>query len=274
MIPKITPGYEDIMPDEYKELVEDGPYGRNLGVKDLGTFKEAIEKHPLCAGCGLGLGLRLIIASLPAPEDTIIVGTTGCNSILMPQLAIQNIHSLFGNQSAVASGLKRSLDIRFPDKVKDVVVIGGDGGVADIGIAFTLHAWIRMEKITTIMLDNECYANTGGQESSMTKEGTVLNMAPVGKKYPKAPMFELARESGCVYVAEVSPLHPRKLEKYIKRAIIIARTLGPTYVQVFTPCPTNYKFSPSETLAKTKEGENIREYITPEAEKLIKEQKL
>ena len=274
MIPKITPGYEDIMPDEYKELVEDGPYRRNLGVKDLGTFKEAIEKHPLCAGCGLGLGLRLITASLPAPEDTIVVGTTGCNSILMPQLAIQNIHSLFGNQSAVASGLKRSLDIRFPDKVKDVVVIGGDGGVADIGIAFTLHAWIRMAKITTIMLDNECYANTGGQESSMTKEGTVLNMAPVGKKYPKAPMFELARESGCVYVAEVSPLHPRKLEKYIKRAIIIARTLGPTYVQVFTPCPTNYKFSPLETLAKTKEGENIREYITPEAEKLIKEQKL
>jgi len=274
MIPKITSGYEDIMPDEYKELVENGPYGRDLGVKDLGTFKEAIEQHPLCAGCALGMSIRQIIASLPKPEDTIIVGTTGCNSILMPQLAIQNIHSLFGNQSGVASGLKRGLSIRFPDKVKDVVVIGGDGGVADIGISFTMHAWIRLEKITTIMLDNECYANTGGQESSMTEEGTVLNMAPFGKKYPKAPMFELARESGCVYAAEVSPLHPRKLEKFVKRAIIAARTLGPTYLQVYTPCTTNYKFPPVETLAKTKESENIREYMTPEAEKLIKDLKL
>ena len=235
MIPEITPGYEDVMPDEYKELVKDGPYGRNLGVKDLGIFKEAIEQHPLCVGCGLGLALRLIIASLPNPEDTIFVGTTGCNSILMPQLAIQNIHSLFGNQSGVASGLKRGLSIRFPDKIKDVISIGGDGGVADIGLSFTMHAWIRREKITTIMLDNECYANTGGQESCMTKEGVVLNMAPLGKKYPKAPMFEIARDSGCVYVAEVSPLHPRKLEKFVRRAIILARTLGPTYVQLLTP---------------------------------------
>ncbi len=269
MMPKISPGFEDVLPAEYRELVKDGPYGRNLGIKDLGTFKELIAEHPLCAGCALGLSIRFIMAALPCPEDTVVVGTTGCNSILMPQLAIHNIHSLFGNQNAVASGLKRALKIRYPDKNKDVVVIAGDGGTADIGFAMTMHSWIRGENIATIMLDNEGYSNTGGQESGMTREGVVLNMAPLGKKYPKMPMFELARESGCVYVAAVSPASPRRLERMVKRAILVAREVGPTYVQIYCPCATNYKFDPSETLKRTKADEQIREYMSPDAKELI-----
>ena len=77
---KISPGFEDIMPEEYKDLVERGSYGQNYGVADLGSYKELIEEHPLCAGCGLALSVRLTLASLPAPEDTIIVGSTGCSS--------------------------------------------------------------------------------------------------------------------------------------------------------------------------------------------------
>ncbi|MDA8226220.1 MAG: ferredoxin oxidoreductase, partial [Desulfitobacterium hafniense] len=119
----ISPVFEEIMPLEYRELVENGPYGKNLGVTDLGSFKELLEEHPLCAGCGLALSLRLILTSLPNPEDTIIVGSTGCSALAFPQVALQNIHSLFGNQNAVASGLKRALKLRFPDKVKDVFVI-------------------------------------------------------------------------------------------------------------------------------------------------------
>jgi pyruvate ferredoxin oxidoreductase beta subunit len=270
-IATISPVFEDVMPEEYRSLVHDGPYGRNLGIKNLGTFKELIEEHPLCAGCGLALAIRLTMASLPTPEDTIIVGTTGCNSILMPQLAIHNIHSLFGNQSSLAVGLKRALKIRYPDKNKDVVVIAGDGGIADIGLSPTLHSWLRRENITTIMLDNESYSNTGGQESGMSCEGTVLNMAPTGKKFPKIPMPEIAKDSGCAYVATVSVANTMRLGKMVKRAILVAREIGPTYLQIFVPCPTNYKFATSETLKRAKEHEKITEYISPEAEKLIKE---
>lgn len=270
-IATISPGYEDVMPEEYVELVKNGPYGRGLGVKDLGTFKELIEEHPLCAGCGLALAIRVIVASLPSPEDTIIVGTTGCNSILMPQLAVHNIHSLFGNQSSVAAGLKRALKLRYPDKNKDVVVMAGDGGVADIGLSPTMHAWFRRDNITTIMLDNEGYSNTGGQESGMSREGAVLNMAPTGKKFPKLPLPEIAKTSGCAYVATVSLGNTRRLGKMVRRAILIAREIGPTYVQIYLPCPTNYKFPPSETLKWAKEREEVTEYISSEAEELIKE---
>lgn len=265
---KVSPGFERILPEEYQELVKDGPYGRSLGVKDLGTFKEVIEEHPLCVGCALALSMRLVIASLPSPENTIIVGTTGCSAILMPQVAIHNIHSLFGNQSAVATGLKRALRIRYPDKPKDVVVMAGDGGIADIGLSSTMHSWFRRENITTIMLDNEAYSNTGGQESGMTRQGVVLNMAPLGKKFPKIPLDEVAKIAGCAYVATTTPTEARRLGQMVRRAVLVAREIGPTYVQISCLCLTNYKLTPSEMLKRIKETE-IKEYMTPEAEELI-----
>lgn len=271
---KISPGFEDVMPAEYRELVENGPYGKGLGVSDLGTFKELLEEHPLCAGCGLALGLRLILASLPNPEDTVIVGSTGCSSIAFPQVAIQNIHSVFGNQNAVASGLKRALKLRFPDKIKDVIVIAGDGATVDIGLDMTMQSWFRQENITTIMLDNEAYANTGGQESGMSFEGTVLYMAPKGKMFPKVSLPEIAQASGCAYVSALSVAQPKRLEKAVRKAVLVAREVGPTYLQIFTPCPTNYKFKPQETVKKAKEREKdgtykAREYIAPKAQELL-----
>lgn len=271
---KISPGFEEIMPVEYRELVERGPYGKSLGISDLGTFKELIEEHPLCAGCGLALSLRLILASLPNPEDTVIVGSTGCSALAFPQVAVHNIHSLFGNQNAVASGLKRALKLRFPDKTKDVVVIAGDGATADIGLDMVMQSWFRRENITTIMLDNEAYANTGGQESGMSMEGAVLNMAPKGKKFPKVSLPEIAREAGCAYAGAVSPAQPKLLEKMVRRSILVAREVGPTYLQVFAPCPTNYKFKPAETVKRIKEREKagtyrVKEYVSEQAQEML-----
>lgn len=273
---QISPGFEEIMPVEYRELAEKGPFGKNLGVADMGTFKELLEEHPLCAGCGLALSLRLTLISLPNPEDTIIVGSTGCSSLAFPQVAVHNIHSLFGNQNAVATGLKRALSIRFPDRIKDVVVIAGDGATCDIGLDAVMHSWFRREKLTTIMLDNEAYANTGGQESGMTQLGAVLNMAPKGKKFKKVDFPELAKAAGCAYVAVAAPTQPKRLERVVRRAILVARKIGPTYVQLFTPCPTNYKFKPSETLEVIREREKAgvfkqEEYFSPEALEYIQQ---
>ncbi len=271
---KISPGFEKIISRDYRDLVENGPYGKEVGIAQLGTFKELIEEHPLCAGCGLALSKRLILASLPNPEDTVIVGTTGCSSLSFAQVAIHNIHSIFGNQNALATGLKRALAIRFPEKSKDVVVMGGDGGIGDIGLGMVMHSWFRGEKFTTIMFDNESYANTGGQESGMSQQGVVLNMAPLGKKFPKLSMPEIAHDAGCVYAATVTPAKPKHLAKIVRQAILIAREVGPTYVQIYCPCPTNYKFKSSQSLKRAREEEKdnsypLREYISPEAKKFI-----
>ncbi len=268
-ITKINPYFEDVMPEEYIDLIQNGPFGTNKSVLDLGTFKELLEEHPLCAGCNLGLAFRLVIASLPKPEDTIFVGSTGCNSLAFPQLALHNIHSLFGNQNAIASGLKRALNLRFPNTEKDVIVMAGDGATADIGLDMTLHSWFRKELITTIMLDNELYANTGGQESGMSPCGAVLNMAPTGKKFNKVNVFELAVAAGCAYVAVVSTANPRKIGECLKKAVYVARKVGPTYIQIHTPCPTNLKLKSSDSFEyaqeRFKQDYVFREHITQEA---------
>jgi pyruvate ferredoxin oxidoreductase beta subunit len=267
---KPTAEFADLLPKEYKDLVENGPFHEEKGISDLGTFKEIIEEHPHCAGCGVALGVRLVAASLPAPADTLIIGTPGCSFFGLAQTALNYSNTAFGNQNAVASGLKRMLKIRYPDKHKDVVVLVGDGGIADIGLDMTLHSWLRREKITTIMVDNEVYGNTGGQESGMTKEGQVLNMAPEGKKFPKIPVFDLARSSGCAYGARVTVASPKKIGEAVKKAILIAREVGPTYVQIYTPCPTNLKFSPDQTVKVAKDAEagyySFEEFISAEAQ--------
>lgn len=273
-IVKISPGFENIMPKDYQDLVKDGPYGKGWDISKLGTFKELIEEHPLCAGCGLAFAQRIILASLPNPEDTIIVGTTGCSSLSFAQVAVHNIHSLFGNQNSVATGLSRALKIRFPEKTKDVVVVGGDGAIGDIGLDMVMHSWFRREKFITIMLDNEAYANTGGQESGMSCEGEVLNMAPTGKKYPKIALVEIARDSGCAYAAAVTMSNPKRVSKIIRQAILIARELGPTYVQIYCPCPTNFKFKPAESLKRAREKDKIgfypaSEYFSPAAKEFV-----
>ena len=171
---QIAPEFRNIMPPEYIELVDNATWGKEgRGWKDVGINKELIEEHSLCAGCPESMAFRYILAALPNPEDTVMVGSTGCTSLVFPHVAVHNIHSLFGNQNAIASGLKKSLAHRFPDQTKDVVVLAGDGATVDIGLDYTLQSWFRQEKFTTICFDNELYANTGGQESGLMQKGFV-----------------------------------------------------------------------------------------------------
>lgn len=154
--------------------------------------------------------------------------------------------------------------------------MAGDGAIGDIGLGMVMHSWFRGEKFTTIMFDNEAYANTGGQESGMSPKGAVLYMAPTGKKFAKPSLPEIASQSGCAYSAMVTPVMARRLGKIVRRAILIARDIGPTYVQIYCACPTNYKFKPSESLKVAKEKEKTggyatKEYISPQAEEFIAE---
>ena len=268
--------FASIMPPEYQELVASATYGKqDRGWKDIGSSKELIEQHSLCAGCPESIAFRYILASLPAPEDTVFVGSTGCTSLVFPHVAVQNIHSLFGNQNAIASGLKRTLKKRFPDVEKDVVVLAGDGATVDIGLDMTMQSWFRQEKFTTICFDNELYANTGGQESGLMQKGFVAKMAPNGKAFDKVRLAEIAREAGCAYVAMLTVSKPSRVEEAIKNAVFIAREIGPTFVQLYTPCILEIGKQSMEGLDEMKDSETIggrfvqKEFITEEAQKLI-----
>jgi pyruvate ferredoxin oxidoreductase beta subunit len=275
---KISEDLYDIMPSDYQDLVKSATYGKeDRGWKDIGNSKELIEQHSLCAGCPESMAFRYILASLPAPEDTVMVGSTGCTSLVFPMVAVHNIHSLFGNQNAIASGLKRALSVRFPGRTKDVVVLAGDGATVDIGLDMTLQAWFRQEKFTTICFDNELYANTGGQESGLMQKGFVAKMAPVGKLFDKVRLPEIARESGCHYIVQCTVSKPSLVEKVVRNAIMIAREIGPTYLQLYTPCILEIGKNSMEGLQEMRDSEKpterfaYKEYTSEPAKQLLAE---
>ncbi|MFQ5482188.1 MAG: thiamine pyrophosphate-dependent enzyme [Nitrospinaceae bacterium] len=268
----------DIMPPEYQEMVKTATFGnQDRSWKDIGSSKELIEQHSLCAGCPESIAFRFIMSSIPTPEDTVFVGSTGCTSLVFPHVGIHNIHSLFGNQNAIASGLQRALALRFPGKQKDVIVLAGDGATVDIGLDMTMQSWFRQEKFTTICFDNELYANTGGQESGLMQKGFVAKMAPVGKKFEKVRLPEIAFESGCHYVAVLTVSKPNRVEQAIRRAVLVAREFGPTYIQLYTPCILEIGKQSMEGLDEMKDSESIggrfvmRELMTDEVKAFVKE---
>lgn len=256
---KINPEFRDIMPQEIIDLEEDATWGqKKRGINDLTDRKEIMEEHSLCAGCPEAAGLRYVLASLPTPEETVIINSTGCTSLMFPHIALHTVHSLFGNQNAVATGIKRSLEWRFPNKTKDVVVLAGDGATVDIGLDYTLQSFFRQENITTICFDNEVYANTGGQESGMTPKGQVFKMAPKGKQFEKVSMWRLAVESGCHYSVNLTASAPKAVQKAVREAILIARDIGPTYINLYTPCILEIGLDAHEGLREMKEQDKDR----------------
>ena len=92
---KFSNGFEKFMPKEYRDMVEHGPFGKKVTVSQMGSFKEVLEEHPMCAGCAMTLFIRLAMIAFPNPEDTITVGhgrlrssgdLTGRDSLCLRQL--------------------------------------------------------------------------------------------------------------------------------------------------------------------------------------------
>jgi pyruvate ferredoxin oxidoreductase beta subunit len=268
--------FKKYLPKDYVELVDYGPFGKSqdeAGVNNIGQFKELLEEHPMCSGCWMAYFIRVFFAALPNPEETVTLGTAGCGRLAISQAAVPFIYGNYGDQNAMASGLSRAFRLRFPEKKKDVVTMAGDGGTMDIGFSMTMHSWIRGEKFTTIMLDNETYGNTGGQESGMTPQGQIMKMAPFGKAFGKMPATELAKAAGCVYVVRLSPTNIKKAAKVIRRAIYVAREVGPTFVHAYTSCNIEYSIPTEEVFKDAKEKEKDRfsfeEYMTDAAKEVI-----
>ncbi len=266
---RVSPGFENYLPQEYYDLVRDSQFTKPRKVSEMGSFKEVIEEHPMCAGCAMTLFIRTMYVALPSVENTVFIGTAGCGRLVLTQGAAPFIYGNYGDTNAVASGLKRGLGIRFQDTPKDVIVAAGDGGLADIGFSMVMHSWFRKEKFTTVMLDNEVYGNTGGQESGMTQKGMVLKMAPNGKKFEKMDMIGLAKTAGVAYIARVVPTNPARVASAIQKAVLIAREIGPTYVQAYTSCNIEYAIPTPKVMDDAREVEKARygfqEYFTDEA---------
>ncbi len=200
-----------------------------------------------CPGCGHSIIHRLVaevIDELGIQERTIGVPPAGCAVLAYNYFDVDMGEAPHGRAVAVATGIKRVL----PDRV--VFTYQGDGDIAAIGTAESIHAANRGEKITAIFVNNAVYGMTGGQMAPTTVPGLVTTTTPGGRQVNRdgAPLDltqMLAVAKGAVYLERVAvsdPKHIRQAKKAIKKAFQVQLDgLGFALVEVLSACPTNWK---------------------------------
>lgn len=218
----------------------------------------AIVDNPMtfCPGCGHGIVIRLItecLEEMGQTENIIFPIGVGCSSLLGSGLRTDRLHCPHGRAGAVATGMKRVM----PNTM--VVAYQGDGDAYSIGMAETMNAAYRNEKITVITINNTNFGMTGGQMSWTTLPQQVTSTSPKGRdcaitgrpfRFPElvASQFDVA------YAARGSVTSPKNistLKKYIGNALE-AQLNGEGYsiVEALSPCPTNWHLTPVQSLER------------------------
>ena len=203
-----------------------------------------------CPGCSHGTVHNLVaevIEDLGIQDKTIGVSPVGCSVFAYNYLHIDWSQAAHGRACAVATAIKRAN----PDKM--VFTYQGDGDLAAIGTAETIHACNRGENIVVIFINNAIYGMTGGQMAPTTLVGMKTATSPYGRD-PKIHGFPykiadmIAPLPGVCYVTRQSvhtPAAVRKAKKAIRKAFENALAgKGLSFVEMVSTCNSGWKMSP------------------------------
>ncbi len=213
-----------------------------------------------CPGCAHGIVNRLVaevMDDMDIEGKTIGVAPVGCSVLSYDFFGCDMIEAAHGRAPAVATGVKRVL----PDQV--VFAYQGDGDLASIGMAETVHAATRGENITIIFINNAIYGMTGGQMAPTSLPNQVTQTSPYGRDsqtagYPIRVCELLSTLDGVAYLERVTvdtPKHVRAAKKAIRHAFDNQiQGVGYSLVEVVSTCPTNWKMTPQESFAWMREN--------------------
>ena len=218
---------------------------------------KALTDAPLhyCPGCTHGIIHRLVaevIDELGIEGRTVGVAPVGCSVFAYNYFNCDMIEAAHGRAPAVATGVKRA------DPENHVVfTYQGDGDLASIGMAETVHAAARNENITVIFVNNAIYGMTGGQMAPTSLPGQVTQTSPYGRDvnhcgYPIKVCEMLSQLDGPEYLERVtvnSVKAVRNAKKAIKKAFQNQLDgKGFSLVEVVSSCPTNWGLTPQQAL--------------------------
>ena len=134
-----------------------------------------------CPGCSHGVVHKLIaevIEEMGLEDKAIGISPVGCAVFIYNYIDIDWQEAAHGRAPALATAIKRL----WPDRL--VFTYQGDGDLACIGTAETIHALNRGENITIIFINNAIYGMTGGQMAPTTLVGMKTSTSPYGR-YPQ-----------------------------------------------------------------------------------------
>ena len=205
-----------------------------------------------CPGCSHGVVHKLVaevIKEMGREDDSMGVAPVGCAVFAYNYIDIDWIQAAHGRAPEVASAAKRLN----PDVL--VFTYQGDGDLAAIGTAETIHAANRGENITIIFINNAIYGMTGGQMAPTTLEGQKTATTPYGRRidlngYPLKISNVLAELEGTCYVtrqAVHTPAAVRKAKAAIRKAFESSLAgKGTSVVEIVGTCNSGWKMSPAK----------------------------
>jgi 2-oxoglutarate ferredoxin oxidoreductase subunit beta len=206
-----------------------------------------------CPGCGHGVAHKIlmeVVDELGIQNETIGVAPVGCSVFAYHYLNIDMQEAAHGRACAVATGIKRVQ----PDKY--VFTYQGDGDLAAIGTAETIHAANRGENFLIVFINNGVYGMTSGQMAPTTLPGMVTTTSPFGRDvktqgHPLKIGELLALLPGVAYVTRQSvhtPANVRKAKKAFQKAFDYQKKgLGTCLVEIVSNCPSNWRMTPLES---------------------------
>ena len=215
---------------------------------------ELLNDTPMhyCPGCSHGVVHKLVsevIAEMGMQEKTVGVSPVGCAVFAYNYIDIDWEEAAHGRAPAVATAIKRL----WPDRL--VFTYQGDGDMACIGTAETIHALNRGENITIIFVNNAIYGMTGGQMAPTTLIGMKTVTCPYGRDpklhgYPLKMTEIAATLEGTCYVTRQSVQSVGailKAKKAIRKAFEYSmQGKGSNLVEIVSTCNTNWKMTPEK----------------------------
>ena len=206
-----------------------------------------------CPGCGHGTAHRLlmeVLEEMNIQSETIGIAPVGCAVLAYEFLDIDMQQAAHGRAPAVATAVKRLMPEKF------VFTYQGDGDLAAIGTAETIHACNRGENITIIFINNGIYGMTGGQMAPTTLPGMKSSTSPYGREVETMgnplKMTELvAQLPGTYYVTRQSvhtPGNVRKAKKALRKAMENQKlNKGLSFVEIVSNCNSGWKMTPVQS---------------------------
>jgi 2-oxoglutarate ferredoxin oxidoreductase subunit beta len=206
-----------------------------------------------CPGCGHGTAHRIImevIEEMGIQSETIAVAPVGCSVLAYEFMNVDIQQASHGRAPAVATAIKRL----FPEKF--VFTYQGDGDLAAIGTAETIHACNRGENMTIFFINNGIYGMTGGQMAPTTLPGMKSSTSPYGRDVATMgnplKMTELvATLPGTLYVtrqAVHTPSAVRKAKKAVRKAFENQKlNKGLSFVEIVSNCNSGWKMNPRQS---------------------------
>lgn len=207
-----------------------------------------------CPGCTHGIIHRLVaeaIDELGIEGKTVGVAPVGCAVMAYDYFACDMVEAAHGRAPAVATGLKRAM----PENI--IFTYQGDGDLASIGMAETVHAATRNENITIIFVNNAIYGMTGGQMAPTSLPGQVTQTSPYGRDVNTAgypiKVSEMLSALDAPYYIERVAVNNVKNVRNAKKAILKAfknqvEGKGFSLIEIVSTCPTNWGMTPSKAL--------------------------